>query len=162
MTEGILGEEHDWKGTKKSSVLWERGRENIVLGQMYALRVAIMASVDGTFVGLWGQLTIGRCNLKGLTMSFRVHCRCPLLRKGFLPQLRLLGLSRTNLWISLIVYTSILALNGNFPFKVCICGFSSPLCWELVENKNAVLLTFVFLIMLSIFLMYSRCSVPIY
>lgn len=52
MTEGILGEEHDWKGTKKSSVLWERGRENIVLGQMYALRVAIMARVDGTFVGL--------------------------------------------------------------------------------------------------------------
>ena len=60
--------------------------------------------------------------------------------------------------ISLVLYVSILVLNENLPFKVCICGFSSSILgvvWE--QDRNHI--TFVFLLMLSMFLMYSRCSV---
>lgn len=45
------------------------------------------------------------------------------------------------------------------PLKfVCIYGLSPPLHWQLLEGKNRFLFTFVFPIMLSIFLMYNRYS----
>ena len=75
------------------------------------------ASMEGVFVGL-SLLITGRYNLKALMMSFNVHFKYHLLYKGF--PLQFHPLSRMNLLISLVLYTSTLVLDDNLPFKVCL------------------------------------------
>lgn len=130
--------------------------EGIVIGGIYTLWVVKRASMEGIFVGL-SLLITGRYNLKALMISFNVHFKYHLY-KGFLLQFH--PVNRMNLLISLVLYTSILVLNDNLPFKVCLYLWllSSTILGAIWEHDR-ILLTFVFPVMLSIFLMYSRCSV---
>lgn len=105
-----------------------------------------MASMESVFVGLLS-------GMKALTKSFKVHFKYHFLHKGFLLQPH--PLSRMYLLIYLVLYMSVLVLNDSLSFKVLSVA-SLSLYWEFLEGKNRVLLTFIFPIMLSIFLTYSK------
>lgn len=86
-----------------------------------------MAGMAGFFVGL-SSVTTGRYNLKALRSVFQSTLQLPSPLKAFLLQLHLL--SRMNLLISLVLYTSVLALNDVLPFNVCLYLWlcSSSIC----------------------------------